>query len=146
MRNQSLPRTRAETALAAAGAVICAGLAVWLLRPAASAALGALLVAAVWEEALFRGMLQGALLHRLSLRTRWLGLSGANVLASALFCLAHLYLHAAILLPGVFVASLALGALRERTEGLAWPIVAHAGLNLAWWGVLQPLSSNLRTA
>lgn len=139
MPDRSISHSSAETAtLAAAGTLGCAGLAFWLLGQE-WAALGALLAAAVWEEALFRGMLQGALLRKASLATRRLGVSGANLLSSALFCLAHLSLHAASFLPAYFVASLALGALRERTNGLACPILAHAGFNLAWWSVLQPL-------
>jgi membrane protease YdiL (CAAX protease family) len=92
------------------------------------------------EELLFRGLLQGALLRTRWGRTTLRGLSAANVVTSALFCVAHLYGQPPAWAAAVFVPSLIFGHLRERT-GSVWPaLVVHALYNagfllvVAGWG------------
>lgn len=132
-----LPST--ASTFASAAVVVSAAVAATLHGGSGGAALGALLAAAVWEEVLFRGLMQSALLRCRPLRIPWFGFSGANLCTSVVFCAAHLLFHDAVLLPGYLAVSLLLGVARERTHGLAWPIAGHAGLNLAWWSALQPL-------
>jgi len=80
--------------------------------------------AALAEETLFRGYLQGALAHRVGV--------GAAVLATALvFALSHLTL-APVRLLGLVWIGLVLGALRGGDRPLVAPAVAHALLWAVW--------------
>jgi uncharacterized protein len=93
-----------------------------------------LVFAPVWEEVLFRGLLQGRLGRlRFVGSLRWYGITLANALTSVVFCAAHLLAHPPVLAPGFFAVSLLLGIARERSGGLALPIALHAGFNLLGW-------------
>lgn len=99
-----------------------------------------LLLAAVWEELLFRGLVQGQLLR---MRSRWgsaswAGVTGANALTSAAFAAAHLIAHPPLLMPAYFAFSIALGIVRERSGGVVWPLALHAAANLLWWALVVP--------
>lgn len=98
-----------------------------------------LLLAAVLEEVLFRGGLQEGLMRRWP-SVRWAGVSGANVLASGLFALAHGVFRSWALAACAALAGLLLGGVYERQRRLAPCIALHAGMNLVWW-LIRPLSS-----
>jgi len=86
-------------------------------------------VAPLLEEYLFRGLLQGALLKRARLARRRFGLSGANLIVSLLFALAHLWSQPAPGAAAVLLPSLAFGACRDRYGILLPGIVLHAFWN-----------------
>ncbi len=96
----------------------------WALM--ASAAIGA----PIAEELLWRGGLQSALLRasqELGPPRPWLAIG----ITSALFALVHLSVAPVHALPMLFVLSLVLGFVRERTGSLLAPIVVHALFNMA---------------
>lgn len=78
---------------------------------------------------MFRGGLQGALLGVPSLARRRLGVSGANVAASAAFALAHLWSQPPLWAAAVVVPSLAFGHLYERYRHVAPAVALHAFYN-----------------
>ena len=80
-------------------------------------------LAPLFEELLYRGLLQTALVSVLP-RRRWV----VVLVASAMFALVHAMVpwHA---LPGLFVLGVVLGWLYERTGSLWPPIGVHAGFN-----------------
>lgn len=93
-----------------------------------------LLAWAVAEELFFRGWLQPALARRLArhggvvhddLRRRFL----ANVATSVLFAIAHLWRQQPLVALAVFPVSLLLGWVRDRSGGVAAPLLLHAGYN-----------------
>lgn len=88
-----------------------------LLR--AAAILSATVLAPVFEELFFRGHLQTALVGLLP--NRWVGIA----LASFLFA----SLHPGWTMPAIFVLSMCLGALYERTNSLWMPIGLHIAFN-----------------
>jgi len=92
------------------------------LPPAALAVVlvGAVVVAPVAEEILFRGFLYATL-------RRSFGPLAAIVLSSAIFSLLHSQLTAA---PSLFVIGFLLAYLYERTRSLVAPMAAHAANNL----------------
>ncbi|HVL57253.1 MAG TPA: JDVT-CTERM system glutamic-type intramembrane protease [Burkholderiaceae bacterium] len=98
-----------------------------------------LLLAPVWEEVLFRGLLQGRLGRWRAGAARWKGITLANALTGAVFAAAHLLAHPPALAPGFFAVSLLLGIARERSGGLALPIALHAAFNLLGWIALAHL-------
>ena len=79
----------------------------------------ALVVAPLFEETLFRGVL-------LPVLGPWLGTSGAVLMSAALFAAAHLSLGELIPL---FVLGIGLGLLRLRTGRLAASVVMHGCWN-----------------
>jgi membrane protease YdiL (CAAX protease family) len=79
--------------------------------------------APVMEELLYRGFLQTS--FAAAFRSKWLAIFAA----SALFALAHLGAVPWHALPGLFVVSVAMGILLERTGRLGGAVVAHAGFN-----------------
>lgn len=87
-----------------------------------------LLLAPFAEELFFRKVVQGEIGKRLKY-VRF-GLSSANVIASVIFSLFHLFSwgwpHAAL----VFIPSLCFGYLFDRTGGITLPILLHAVYNL----------------
>jgi len=85
---------------------------------------------AVLEEVIFRGGIQGGLLRKEIFRLKLLCLSRANWLTSLLFAVAHVWQHAAVLVPGYFVVSLVFGYFRERYKGILVPVALHAWYNL----------------
>ena len=79
----------------------------------------AVFAAPLFEELFFRGVVQRAMLGLTN--SPW----GAIVLSSAVFMLVHSWW----LWPPIFVLSLALGLLYQRTASLLTVILAHAGFN-----------------
>lgn len=97
-------------------------------------ALALVVVAPLFEESVFRG-----LLHR-GLAASRLGPGGAIAVTTVLFTLAHFPADLAALAQGLVTGAL-LGAARERTGSLVAPILLHAALNaraLVLLSVLPP--------
>ena len=84
------------------------------------------------EELLFRGVLQGQLGRTRGGRWQCRGISGANLLASALFVLAHASHHAPAWAVAVFVPSLAFGLMRDRHGSIYPGLLLHAVCNGAY--------------
>jgi uncharacterized protein len=107
-----------------------------------------LLLLALWqpliEELLFRGVLQGALLKRRWARQRICGLTLANLLASLLFVLAHLFHQTPLWAGAVLLPSLIFGHFRDRHHHIYPSMVLHATYNA--WFLLASLRSLAPTA
>lgn len=96
------------------------------------------------EEFFYRGYLQTRIgqyfaARRLArgeseARRRWLGISPANLVTSALFALGHVLIPVggALLISraAVFFPSLAFGWLRERTDSIVAPVIYHGACNM----------------
>jgi len=85
------------------------------------------------EELLFRGLIQGQLLGTTWGRRRFLHLSHANLVTSALFVMIHFVTHTAPWAMSVFLPSLIFGWLRERHGNIWSPLFTHATFNLAFF-------------
>lgn len=83
----------------------------------------------VFEEIVFRGVLQGWLLKRNWGRSKWSGLSNANIIASVIFVVLHVIRRPGVLSVAVFVPSLVFGFFRERYNNLYVPIALHIFYN-----------------
>jgi membrane protease YdiL (CAAX protease family) len=83
----------------------------------------------LWEELLFRGLLQGELIERGWIRPWVFGLSGANILVSLLFTVFHLWSHSPIWAVLVFFPSLVFGYLRDRFDSTVPSILMHMWYN-----------------
>lgn len=86
----------------------------------------------VVEEIVFRGWLLDWWGRAFGRRQVWI-LTLANLATSVLFAATHLLTRDSITAVGVFVPSLVLGLLYERTRSLAWCIVVHALWNAAFF-------------
>jgi uncharacterized protein len=97
----------------------------------------AFLSVALWqplfEELLFRGVIQGQLLQPMWGRKTWIGLSLANLLTSLLFTLAHLASHSVSWSLLVFIPSLCFGFMRNRFGSVYPAIVLHAFYNAGYF-------------
>ncbi|HHJ15416.1 MAG TPA: JDVT-CTERM system CAAX-type protease [Gammaproteobacteria bacterium] len=82
----------------------------------------------VVEELVFRGMIQDFVRRRLP-AWRIGPLSHANILTSLLFTALHFINHPPLWAAAVFVPSLLFGFFRERSAGLAAPILLHVFYN-----------------
>ena len=100
-----------------------------------------LVLVSVFEEFVFRGVIQPSLARRYGAgigagATPWI--SRANLLTSALFAAMHLWRHPALLALAVFPVSLVFGKARELS-GRWWPAaLLHAWFNgslyaASWW-------------
>ncbi len=87
--------------------------------------LGAVVLAPVLEELVYRGLLQTVLLGLVGPGGRWLVL----VVAAAVFSVVHVGAVHWMQLPVLFVLGLLLGGLYERTGSLVVPIVVHMVFN-----------------
>lgn len=83
----------------------------------------------LWEELLFRGLLQGELIERGWTRCWVHGLSGANILVSLMFTLFHLWSHSPIWAALVLFPSLVFGYLRDRFDSTVPSILMHMWYN-----------------
>ena len=94
-----------------------------------------LCLASIAEEIVFRGAFQPGLSRLLGRRDRLLpGLTAANLLASIVFAMAHVWRHPPLLALAVFPVSLVLGLAREQS-GRVWPAaVLHLYFNLLLYG------------
>lgn len=98
----------------------------------------------LFEELLFRGMVQGHLLQSLARQKTWFGLSTSNLLTSFLFSLAHLASHSIPWSLLVFAPSLCFGFVRDRFGSVYPSIALHAFYNAGYFllidGVTLPNS------
>lgn len=95
----------------------------------------------LWEELLFRGLLQGELIERGWIRPWVCGLSGANITVSLLFTVLHLWSHSPIWAVSVFFPSLIFGYLRDRFDSTVPSILMHMWYNGGYFffiGSFQP--------
>ncbi|MFY9270090.1 MAG: JDVT-CTERM system glutamic-type intramembrane protease [Candidatus Manganitrophaceae bacterium] len=88
----------------------------------------------IFEEILFRGLLQGILGEtawgeKRVIAIRGTALSVANVVTSLLFALAHLFAHPPLWAASVFIPSLLFGFFRDRHKNLFPPIFLHIFYN-----------------
>lgn len=97
----------------------------------------AFLSVALWqplfEELLFRGVIQGQLRQTLWGQKTWLGLSMANLIVSLLFVLAHLASHSIPWALLVFAPSLCFGFVRDRFGSVYPAIALHAFYNTGYF-------------
>ncbi len=97
----------------------------------------AFLSAALWqplfEELLFRGIVQGYLLQSMAGQKTWFGLSISNLLTSFVFTLAHLTSHSIWWSLLVFVPSLCFGFVRDRFGSVYSSIALHAFYNTGYF-------------
>ena len=93
---------------------------------------GFLLLYPLFEEWLFRGVLQGTLLQRPWGQQRRAGISVANLLTSLAFVLLHFINHPPLWALSVLVPSLVLGYFRERHDSLVPPLLLHPFFNLVY--------------
>lgn len=84
---------------------------------------GLLLWQPLWEEVMFRGLIQGQLLKSGWGRTQWCGLSAANLVSSLTFTAMHFLYHPPLWAASVLVPSLVFGWLRDRYRN-TWPCIA----------------------
>ena len=87
----------------------------------------------LFEELLFRGIVQGYLLQSMPGQKTWFGLSTANLLTSFLFSLAHLANHSISWSLLVFVPSLCFGFVRDRFGSIYPAIALHAFYNTGYF-------------
>jgi membrane protease YdiL (CAAX protease family) len=87
----------------------------------------------LFEELLFRGIVQGHLLQSMARQKTWNGLSTSNLLTSFLFSLAHLASHSASWSLLVFVPSLCFGFVRDRFGSVYPAIALHAFYNTGYF-------------
>ena len=87
----------------------------------------------VLEEGVFRGLIQGELLRRRVMAARWLGISAANLITSALFVALHFLHHPPLWALSVFAPSLLFGWFRERHRGVGAPMGLHILFNLEFF-------------
>lgn len=87
----------------------------------------------LWEELLFRGLLQGELIERGWIRPWVCGLSGANISVSLLFTVFHLWSHSLIWAILVFFPSVVFGYLRDRFDSTAPSILMHMWYNSGYF-------------
>lgn len=97
----------------------------------------AFLSVALWqplfEELLFRGIVQGHLLQSRSRQRTWFGLSISNLLTSFLFSLAHLASHSILWSLLVLVPSLCFGFVRDRFGSVYPSIALHVFYNTGYF-------------
>jgi uncharacterized protein len=105
--------------------------------PRYSMLLPAFLSVALWqplfEELLFRGIVQGYFLQSMARQKTWFGLSLANLLTSFLFTLAHLASHSISWSLLVFFPSLCFGFVRDRFGSVYPSIALHAFYNAGYF-------------
>jgi uncharacterized protein len=87
----------------------------------------------LFEELLFRGIVQGYLLQSMPWQKTWFGLSTANLLTSFLFSLAHLANHPISWSLLVCVPSLCFGFVRDRFGSIYPAIALHAFYNTGYF-------------
>jgi len=83
----------------------------------------------VFEEILFRGIIQGQLLKHDRGRRCWRQISSANVITSMLFVGIHLIMNPTLVSLTVFIPSLVFGYFRDRCDSLYPSMLLHCGYN-----------------
>ncbi|BFU89601.1 MAG: hypothetical protein NTAFB01_07880 [Nitrospira sp.] len=94
----------------------------------------------LFEELLFRGMVQGHLLQSMARQKTWFGLSTANLLTSLLFSLAHLAGHSISWSLLVFIPSLCFGFVRDRFGSVYPSLALHAFYNAGYFLLIGDLT------
>jgi uncharacterized protein len=87
----------------------------------------------LFEELLFRGIIQGQLLQTMWGRKTWIGLSMSNLVVSLIFMSAHLISHSISWSLLVFVPSLCFGFVRDRFGSVYSSIALHAFYNTGYF-------------
>jgi membrane protease YdiL (CAAX protease family) len=87
----------------------------------------------LFEELLFRGVIQGQLRQTMWGQKTWLGLSMANLIVTLLFVLAHLASHSIPWSLLVFAPSLCFGFVRDRFGSVYPAIALHAFYNTGYF-------------
>ena len=87
----------------------------------------------VFEELLFRGIVQGHLLQSMARQKTWFGLSISNLLTSIAFSLAHLASHSIWWSLLVLVPSLCFGFVRDRFGSVYPSIALHVFYNTGYF-------------
>lgn len=85
------------------------------------------------EELLFRGFLQGRWLQSRWGRSSLLGFTAANLAASLLFAVSHLFSHRVEWAAAVFLPSLLFGYFRDRYDSLYPSILLHIFYNAGYF-------------
>ena len=93
----------------------------------------AVLIYPVLEERVFRGAVQSSLLRFSIAKERAAGVTGANLVTSALFSVLHLLTHTPLWAMLVFVPSLIFGELRDRYQSTLPSILLHSFYNLCFY-------------
>jgi len=83
----------------------------------------------VFEEMLFRGIIQGQLSKRVWGQRSWLQISSANGVTSLMFAGFHLIYQPAFFSLTVFVPSLVFGYFRDRCDSIYPSILLHCAYN-----------------
>lgn len=83
----------------------------------------------LFEEILFRGFLQGTWSESPWGKRLFFGISGANLLVSVLFTLAHFWTHPPLWAASVFFPSLLFGYFRDRSGSLYPSLFLHMFYN-----------------
>jgi membrane protease YdiL (CAAX protease family) len=83
----------------------------------------------LFEEILFRGLIQGQLIKRAWGQRTWLHISAANVITSLLFVVAHMVMNPPLFALTVFVPSLLYGYFREHCNSVYPSIELHGAYN-----------------
>jgi len=87
----------------------------------------------LWEELLFRGLLQGELIERGLIQPWVYGLSSANIFVSLLFAACHLWNHSVTWTILIIFPSLAFGFLRDRFGSTIPSILLHMWYNCGYF-------------
>jgi uncharacterized protein len=87
----------------------------------------------LFEELLFRGVIQGQLRQTMWGQKTWLGLSMANLIVTLLFVLAHLASHSIPWSVLVFAPSLCFGFVRDRFGSVYPAIALHTFYNAGYF-------------
>ena len=87
----------------------------------------------LFEELLFRGIVQGYVLQSIRCQKTWNGLSLANFVTSLLFAMAHLASHSVSWSLLVFLPSLCFGFVRDRFGSVYPSIALHAFYNTGYF-------------
>ena len=106
-----------------------------LHAPASLRGLACLVMLAAAEELVFRGGLHAVLARRPAWAQRRFGFSGANLLTSVVFSVAHLWAHTPLQAAAVLPVSLLLGASFEHSSRLRVPVALHIWFNAALYGM-----------
>lgn len=91
----------------------------------------------ILEELLFRGWMQGNLLHHAKLSRRCCGVSLANLLTAMAFSFAHFFAHPPLWAAGVIVPALVFGYFRERHASIYPAILLHVYYNGGYFLLLE---------
>ena len=131
--------------LAAVLAGGCVWLLLWLFKPVptmtlpqvwSSRFLSLALWQPLWEEMLFRGVLQGQLGRHAWGQWAWWGVTTANGITSLLFVLGHLWRHPPLWALAVLAPSLLFGYVRDRHASVYPAIALHAIYNTGYFWLM----------